>query len=72
MYTNTNYIVAGLILESVTGRPAADEVTRRIIMPLRLIAPAELAQMMDTVEWHCMGRVFGTASVSPASTSGAE
>lgn len=36
VYTNTNYVVAGLILEAVTGRSAADEVTRRIIEPLRL------------------------------------
>lgn len=122
VYTNTNYIVAGLILESVTGRPAAEEITRRIITPLglthtyfpaagdtgvrapmahgyeapdgrredvtteepsgvdmagslistgedltafltalldgRVVAPAELAQMMDTVEWPLHGPGF--------------
>lgn len=36
VYTNTNYIVAGLIIEAVTGTPAADEVTRRVIAPLGL------------------------------------
>ncbi len=36
IYTNTNYVVAGLILEAVTGRPAADEITGRIIVPLGL------------------------------------
>ena len=36
VYTNTNYFVAGLLLEAVTGRPAADEITRRIIVPLGL------------------------------------
>ena len=35
-YTNTNYIVAGLLIEAVTGRPAAEEITWRIIMPLGL------------------------------------
>ncbi|WP_081491216.1 serine hydrolase domain-containing protein [Mycolicibacterium phlei] len=35
-YTNTNYVVAGLLIEKVTGRPAADEVTARIILPLGL------------------------------------
>ena len=35
-YTNTNYVVAGLLIEAVTGAPAADEVTRRIIEPLGL------------------------------------
>jgi D-alanyl-D-alanine carboxypeptidase len=35
-YTNTNYIAAGLLIEKVTGRPAAEEITWRIIMPLGL------------------------------------
>ncbi|MBF8184564.1 beta-lactamase family protein [Nonomuraea sp. K274] len=30
-YTNTNYIVAGLLIEKVTGRPAAEEITKRTI-----------------------------------------
>jgi D-alanyl-D-alanine carboxypeptidase len=35
-YTNTNYVIAGLLIEKLTGHPAADEITRRIIMPLGL------------------------------------
>jgi D-alanyl-D-alanine carboxypeptidase len=35
-YTNTNYIIAGLLIERVTGRPATEEVTWRIIVPLGL------------------------------------
>jgi D-alanyl-D-alanine carboxypeptidase len=35
-YTNTNYVIAGLIIEKLTGQPAADEITRRIIVPLGL------------------------------------
>ena len=35
-YTNTNYIVLGLLIGKVTGRPAADEITWRIIVPLGL------------------------------------
>ena len=35
-YTNTNYVVAGLLIEAVTGASAADEVTRRVIAPLGL------------------------------------
>ncbi len=30
-YTSTNYIVAGLLVEKVTGRPAVEEITRRTI-----------------------------------------
>ncbi|GAB2948018.1 serine hydrolase domain-containing protein [Nonomuraea fastidiosa] len=35
-YTNTNYIVAGLIIEKVTGRPAAEEITKRTIKKIGL------------------------------------
>jgi D-alanyl-D-alanine carboxypeptidase len=35
-YSNTNYILAGLIVERVTERPIGEEITRRIIEPLRL------------------------------------
>jgi D-alanyl-D-alanine carboxypeptidase len=35
-YTNTNYVIAGLIIEAVTGAPAADEISRRVIVPLGL------------------------------------
>ncbi|MGV0716072.1 serine hydrolase domain-containing protein [Mycolicibacterium sp. XJ662] len=35
-YTNTNYVIAGMLIERVTGRLAADEITWRIIVPLGL------------------------------------
>ncbi|GAB7106595.1 serine hydrolase domain-containing protein [Streptomyces phaeofaciens JCM 4814] len=35
-YSNTNYVLAGLVVESVTGRPYGEEVRRRIIGPLGL------------------------------------
>ncbi|WP_235488029.1 serine hydrolase domain-containing protein [Streptomyces roseoverticillatus] len=35
-YSNTNYILAGLVIESVTGNTYASEVERRIITPLGL------------------------------------
>lgn len=35
-YSNTNYVLAGLIVERVTGRPLAEQVTERIIEPLGL------------------------------------
>ncbi|KDN86962.1 serine hydrolase domain-containing protein [Kitasatospora cheerisanensis] len=31
MYSNTNYLVAGLLIQKVTGRPYGEEVTKRII-----------------------------------------
>lgn len=35
-YSNTGYIVLGLLIEKVTGNDATGEITRRIIRPLRL------------------------------------
>jgi D-alanyl-D-alanine carboxypeptidase len=35
-YSNTGYIIAGVILERVTGRPAELEIARRITIPLGL------------------------------------
>ncbi|SMC70329.1 serine hydrolase domain-containing protein [Lentzea albidocapillata] len=35
-YSNTNYVVAGLLVEKVTGRPFQHEVEQRILKPLRL------------------------------------
>ncbi|WP_242438514.1 serine hydrolase domain-containing protein [Streptomyces sp. CB00455] len=35
-YSNTNYVVAGLIVQKVTGRPLAEEIDRRIIKRIGL------------------------------------
>lgn len=35
-YSNTNYVLAGLLVEEVTRRPVGEEITRRIIEPLGL------------------------------------
>ncbi|MET9296389.1 serine hydrolase domain-containing protein [Streptomyces sp. NPDC003077] len=35
-YSNTNFVLAGMVVEKVTGRSYAQEVTRRVIKPLRL------------------------------------
>ncbi|AZP17732.1 class A beta-lactamase-related serine hydrolase [Streptomyces aquilus] len=37
-YSNTNYIVAGMVIEKVTGAPYGDEIRRRVIEPLGLHA----------------------------------
>ncbi|MFE5484474.1 serine hydrolase domain-containing protein [Streptomyces sp. NPDC056527] len=37
-YSNTNYVLAGMVIEEVTGRPYGKEVERRIIKPLKLRA----------------------------------
>lgn len=35
-YSNTNYVIAGMLVERVTGNPFADELQRRITGPLEL------------------------------------
>ncbi|AXK37580.1 class A beta-lactamase-related serine hydrolase [Streptomyces armeniacus] len=35
-YSNTNYVLAGLVVEVVTGRPYAEEIRNRVIDPLGL------------------------------------
>ncbi|ASF11459.1 serine hydrolase domain-containing protein [Nocardia brasiliensis] len=35
-YSNTNYIVAGMLIEKVTGAPYVEELQRRILVPLEL------------------------------------
>lgn len=35
-YSNTGYVVLGMIIEAVTGNPWADELARRVIQPLAL------------------------------------
>ncbi|GEK00912.1 MULTISPECIES: serine hydrolase domain-containing protein [unclassified Streptomyces] len=37
-YSNTNYVVAGMVIEKVTGHSYATEITRRLIRPLGLTA----------------------------------
>ncbi|MFZ4206683.1 serine hydrolase domain-containing protein [Streptomyces sp. HNS054] len=35
-YSNTNYVLAGLVIEKATGRPYGEEIRRRVIRPLHL------------------------------------
>ncbi|WP_330181654.1 beta-lactamase family protein [Nocardia sp. NBC_01503] len=35
-YSNTNYLIVGMLVERLTGHPFADEVDRRVIQPLGL------------------------------------
>ncbi|MFF5313472.1 serine hydrolase domain-containing protein [Streptomyces massasporeus] len=35
-YSNTNFVLAGMVIEKATGRSYAQEITRRVIRPLKL------------------------------------
>jgi D-alanyl-D-alanine carboxypeptidase len=43
-YSNTNYLIAGLLVERITGEPFADELERRITGPLKLLGTGIPAQ----------------------------
>lgn len=52
-YSNTNYVIAGLLVERVTGNPFADELARRISGPLKLLGtgfatPGGLPNLLNT------------------------
>ena len=54
-YSNTNYVIAGMLVERVTGNPFGDELERRITGPLRLLgtgipAKGELPYLLG-VSW---------------------
>ncbi len=37
-YSNTNYVLAGMVIEKVTGRPYGTEIRERLVKPLKLTA----------------------------------
>ncbi|MEU0990423.1 serine hydrolase domain-containing protein [Streptomyces sp. NPDC005953] len=65
-YSNTNYVLAGLVIEKVTGRPYAKEVERRILRPLGLHATS--VPGTDTGMPRPSGRAYSKLSADPAAT----
>ena len=75
-YSNTNYIVAGLLIEAVAGHSLAWELDRRIFAPLHLDntsfpvgnAPLPAITPTDTSRRRQYPPQMGNASTSPATT----
>ncbi|MCA6095522.1 beta-lactamase family protein [Streptomyces sp. SCA3-4] len=62
-YSNTNYILAGMIIRKVTGRSWADEVNARIIGPLGLTKTSTPGTSPSIPGPHAHGyRAFGTGT----------
>ncbi|MEU1677231.1 serine hydrolase domain-containing protein [Streptomyces roseifaciens] len=62
-YSNTNYILAGMIIKKVTGHSWADEVNARIIGPLRLTKTSTPGSSPSIPGPHAHGyRGFGTGT----------
>ncbi|MDR3082760.1 MAG: beta-lactamase family protein [Streptomyces sp.] len=62
-YSNTNYILAGMIIKAVTGRSWTQEVNARIIGPLGLTATTTPGTVPSVPGPHAHGyRTFGTVT----------
>ncbi|MFE7132443.1 serine hydrolase domain-containing protein [Streptomyces sp. NPDC057638] len=66
-YSNTNYLLAGLVIEKATGRSYASEIERRILRPLKLRATS-VPRTSVTVPGPS-GRAYSRLSPDPAATT---
>jgi D-alanyl-D-alanine carboxypeptidase len=57
-YADTNYLLVGLVVEKVTGRPLFDEITRRLLKPLKLdrTIPSDRRELPDVAVGYSMPR----------------
>ncbi|MFF2525590.1 serine hydrolase domain-containing protein [Streptomyces liangshanensis] len=65
-YSNTNYVLAGMVVEKVTGRPYATEIERRILRPLHLTDTR--LPGTDPRLPRPSGRAYGVLADDPAQT----
>jgi D-alanyl-D-alanine carboxypeptidase len=69
-YSNTNFVIAGMLVERVTGQPIADELERRITGPLELggtgFPPAIARQNLLGISWSS---AFWTAAALESDAS---
>ncbi|MEU5399162.1 serine hydrolase domain-containing protein [Streptomyces sp. NPDC005963] len=65
-YSNTNYVLAGLVIEKATGRPYGREVERRILRPLGLRATS--VPGTDPRVPRPASRAYSKLSQDPAAT----
>jgi D-alanyl-D-alanine carboxypeptidase len=72
-YSNTNYVLLGLAVERVTGRPLAKELERRILRPLRLTRTAydEGPRVRGVIPGYSGGVDYTVSNTSWAGAAGA-
>ncbi|MGW0571074.1 serine hydrolase domain-containing protein [Streptomyces tauricus] len=61
-YSNTNYLLAAMIIQKVTGRSWAQEVNDRIIRPLGLTGTSTPGTFPFILGPHAQGYAFGTGA----------
>ncbi|EIV92094.1 serine hydrolase [Frankia sp. QA3] len=64
-YSNTNYIVAGLLVESITRRPLGEELQRRIFRPLGLTDTSLPTTTGNLRGYHAHGYVPADLAPTP-------
>ncbi|WP_380280202.1 serine hydrolase domain-containing protein [Kitasatospora purpeofusca] len=69
-YSNTNFVLAGMIIAKVTGHPYGEAIERRIIRPLGLSATTLPGTAADLPRPHALGysKLFG-GSATPLETT---
>jgi D-alanyl-D-alanine carboxypeptidase len=68
-YNNTNYVLLGLIIEKVGGKPLAQAMHDRLFEPLRLQHTALPASTVNTLpDPYSHGYLYGSASVAMVGT----
>ncbi|WP_051766632.1 serine hydrolase domain-containing protein [Saccharothrix syringae] len=78
-YSNTGYVVAGLVIQAVTGHPWAHEVRQRIIRPLGLTGtsvPGDDPRLPEPharayQQWTLGGELSDTTEFNPSSSDAA-
>ncbi|MDL4771530.1 serine hydrolase domain-containing protein [Actinomadura xylanilytica] len=56
-YSNTNYLLASMLIEKTTGRPYGEEIERRVLRPLNLSGTSVPGDAPDLPEPHARGYV---------------
>ncbi|MCK9897711.1 serine hydrolase [Frankia sp. AgB32] len=64
-YSNTNYLVAGLLVEALTHHPLGQELSRRILTPLHLTGTSFPTTTGDIAGYHAHGYVPAELGPTP-------
>ncbi len=71
-YSNTNYVIAGMVVEKVAGMPVTDLLQKRVFQPLKMtsVANADVAPLGDGDAARYMRYALGPLRPAPKEGSG--
>ncbi|WP_405768146.1 serine hydrolase domain-containing protein [Streptomyces sp. NBC_01538] len=80
-YSNTNYVIAGMVIKKVTGNSYGDEVRRRVIKPLGLhgtympgtspTVPRPSSRAYSTLAENPTGKIYDVTELNPSMANSA-